>query len=117
MMVVSFRQGVRSVPEAPQINIDIDHGLSDKTLDALMVLSGWADPPPWRAWIEDRDHTSGASFIMVGREDDRDEDMYISRDSGAAGDHDLDMIAAARNYLPILVAEVRRLREQLAATQ
>ena len=60
--------------------------------------------------IEGRDHTSGDSFIMVGRADDRDEDMYVTRDSGPPSRPDLDFIAAARNYLPRLLDEIARLR-------
>jgi len=53
---------------------------------------------------------SGDSFIQVGRNDDRAEDIYVSRDSGIAGPAELDVIAAARTYLPLLVEEVIRLR-------
>jgi hypothetical protein len=60
--------------------------------------------------VEGRDHRSGDSFIMSGAPDDRREDIYLSRDSGPAIAADLDLIAAARTYLPLLVAEVRRLR-------
>jgi hypothetical protein len=84
--------------------------LTDAELDELRRLSERITPPPWRAIIEGRDRTSGDSFIMTGREDDRDEDMYISRDSGLAGPAYLDFIAAARNYLPRLLDEVAELR-------
>jgi len=60
--------------------------------------------------VEGRDHVSGDSFIMVGSSDDRAEDLYVFRDSGPAKPADLDVIAAARSYLPLLVAEIRRLR-------
>jgi hypothetical protein len=56
------------------------------------------------------DHTSGDSFIMIGRADDRDEDMYVTRGSGPASQADLDFIAAARNYLPRLLDEIARLQ-------
>jgi hypothetical protein len=87
-------------------------GLPDGVLDELERLSEQADPPPWRSMVEGRDHLSGDSFIQVGRDDDRDEDIYVSRDSGPAGVGELDLIAAARNYLPALIAEVRRLRAE-----
>jgi hypothetical protein len=45
---------------------------------------------------------------MVG--EPREEDMYVTRDTATASADDLDFIAAARNYLPRLLAEVRRLR-------
>ena len=36
---------------------------------------------------------------------------YVTRDSAPAIPVELDLIAAARTYLPLLVAEVRRLRD------
>ncbi len=60
--------------------------------------------------IEGRDHTSGDSFIMIGPSDDRDEDMYVTRDSGPASPADLDFIAAARDSIPRLLEEINRTR-------
>jgi hypothetical protein len=62
--------------------------------------------------VEGRNHTSGDSFIMVGHEEDADEDMYVSRDSGPAAEADLDFIAAARNFLPRLINEIVELRSR-----
>lgn len=84
--------------------------LDDETLAWLATLSERGDPPPWTASVEGRDHDSGESFIMTGTPDDRREDIYVTRDSGPAIPADLDLIAAARTYLPLLVAEVQRLR-------
>ena len=89
---------------------DVGDELPGSLLDELERLCDRADPAPWRSMVEGRDHSSGDSFIQVGRDDDRDEDMYVSRDSGPAGPAELDVIAAARNYLPVLIAEIRRLR-------
>lgn len=88
----------------------MDDELNDEVLEHLEQLSEAGDPPPWRSMEEGRDHNSGDSFIQIGRDDDRDEDMYVSRDSGPAQTRDLDLIAAARNYLPLLIREIRRLR-------
>jgi len=85
--------------------------LDDETLKRLERLSDRADPPPWRAMVEGRDHFPGDDFILVGADDDRREDIYVSRDSGPADSATLDLITDARNYLPLLVAEVQRLRE------
>jgi len=90
----------------------IEHHVSDAELDELRQLSASAAPAPWRAMVEGRDHSSGDSFIMIGRDDDRDEDMYVSRDSGPASASDLDFIATARNYLPRLIDEIAELRRQ-----
>jgi len=87
-----------------------DQRLSGETLSWLEDLSQRGDPPPWVASWEGRDHLSGDSFIMVGRDGDRREDIYVTRDSGPAVLADLDVIAAARTYLPLLLAEIRRLR-------
>ena len=47
----------------------------------------------------------------TGTPDDRREDVYVTRDSAPAIPVELDLIAAARTYLRVLVAEVRRLRD------
>jgi hypothetical protein len=86
--------------------------LTKAEIDELRRLSEHAAPAPWRAMVEGRDHTSGDSFIMIGREDDRGEDMYVSRDSGPASPADLDFIAAARNYLPRLLDEITKLHSE-----
>lgn len=87
--------------------------LSDAQLLALERLSAGADSGPWRAMVEGRDHTSGDSFIQIGEGADRPPDMYVTRDGAPSAPEDLDLIAAARTALPDLIAEVRRLREQL----
>jgi hypothetical protein len=84
----------------------------DEVLDVLERLSAGCDPPPWRAMVEGRDHESGDSFIQVGADADRGEDIYVTRDSGPAGASFLDLIAAARTYLPLLIEEVREHRDQ-----
>lgn len=79
----------------------------------LMRLSDLGDPPPWSAWVEDRDHAAGDTFIMIGADPDRREDLYLTRDSGPADAAAHDLVAAARNALPILIEEIRRLRSHL----
>jgi hypothetical protein len=87
----ALRQGGRAPDYGLMTNLDLD----DATLDRLMRLSESADPPPWRSSIEDRDHTAGDSFIMIGPDNDRREDMYVSRDSGPASPSTLDLLADA----------------------
>jgi len=73
---------------------------------------------PWEASIEGRDHWSGDNFIRTGGQDDEAPDMYItlsywnSEPPTPAGPAVLDFIAAARQDLPRLIAEVRRLRRE-----
>ena len=84
-------------------------GLTDAELSDLERLTGQASPGPWVASIEGRDHTSGDDVILVGGSPV--EDMYVSWGSGAAvSQSDPDFIAAARNYMPRLLDELRRLR-------
>jgi hypothetical protein len=85
-----------------------DQPLTDAELDTLEQLAASASPRPWIASIEGRDHWSGDNVIFIG--DPREEDMYVHRDTKLASPADLDFIAAARNYVPRLVAELRRLR-------
>jgi hypothetical protein len=65
-----------------------------------------ASAGPWKAMIEGRDHTSGNSFIMTGPENARGNDIELS---GATQD-DHDFVAHARQDVPLLLEEVRRLR-------
>lgn len=52
--------------------------------------------------------------MLIGEGDDRDEDLYLTRDSGVASVADHDLVAVPRNYLDVLIDEVERLREALA---
>jgi len=90
--------------------------VSEEALSKLLLLSGGDGSSSWRSMVEGRDHLAGDSFIMVGTEGERGEDIYITRDSGAAAAATLDLIAAARTYLPALIEEVRRLRAATAAS-
>ena len=87
--------------------------VSEALLQVWEQMSECASLPPWRSMAEGRDHESGDSFIQVSDDDDRYEHVYVSRDSGPAFIADLDFIAAARNYLPVLIEEVHRLRLRL----
>ena len=87
--------------------------LDDEALDRLARLSELGDPPPWTSMVEGRDHDSGDTFIMIGVDRARRADMYLSRDGGPAGVLIHDRVEEARNALPLLIEEVRRLRSQL----
>jgi hypothetical protein len=91
--------------------------LTDEELERLRRLADAASPPPWRAMIEGRDHHAGDNFIMIGREDDRDEDLYLNCDSGPASAADHDFVAAARNYIVPLLDEIDELRRKLDAME
>lgn len=81
--------------------------LTTEELTVLRRLSEGASRSPWRAMVEGRDHTSGDSFIMIGSDDDREADMYVSRDSRPASTADLDFIAGARNHIASLLEEIQ----------
>ena len=78
-----------------------------------------ASPGPWQAFIEGRDHTSGDTIIRMGGLDMSMPDMYVHFSSSGpttvpVPDADLDFIANARQDIPRLVREVRRLRDLLS---
>lgn len=81
--------------------------VTDDDLLQIERLCNAATPGPWRSFIEDRDHESGSSFIQTAGED-----IELSGASNA----DQDFIASARQDVPRLVAEVRRLRRLIATS-
>lgn len=94
--------------------------LLDDDLTAIEARAHAATPGPWEAFVEGRDHLGGDDFIRTGGFDDSAPDLYVSlaysHTPGVtpAGANDLDFIASARQDIPRLVAEIRRLR--LAST-
>jgi hypothetical protein len=83
--------------------------MTDQELQAIQQRYERASPEPWRSMIEGRDHTSGSSFIMTGGPESRGTDIELS----GATTEDQDFIAHARQDIPRLVAEIRRLRALL----
>ncbi len=63
---------------------------------------------PWKAYIEGRDHTSGSHVIITGvKSGDYGEAFEID---GARAD-DYDFIANAKQDIPRLIEEIRRLKK------
>ncbi len=67
----------------------------------------------WKSYVEGRDHESGDSFIMTGVDkgeniwsSSRQQDIYLSGATVA----DQDFIAHAREDIPKLLAEIKRLK-------
>jgi hypothetical protein len=85
--------------------------LSEDELQAIENRVAAARPRPWKSFVEGRDHSSGSSFIMVGEGEHRGEDIELTGTTIA----DQDFIAAARQDVPRLVAEIRELRHLLDA--
>jgi hypothetical protein len=85
--------------------------LSDQELAELERLTAAATPAPWVAHIEAEEPTGGGSMIgLDGLAGDFPPDMYVLHDRKTAPSADIKFVAAARNYMPRLLAEVRRLR-------
>ncbi|MEV7211476.1 hypothetical protein AB0O31_00065 [Kitasatospora cineracea] len=104
--------------------MSMNEALTDVELDAMEGRIAGATPGPWAALLETRRGIGGASCIQVGPGvAEQDDEMYLSRFIGGRevlgpdrqSDADLDFIAAAREDMPRLVAEVRRLRGLLVA--
>jgi hypothetical protein len=77
-------------------------------LEKIEALAAHASPAPWIAFSGLA--IGGPDFIRIGGDDDSQPDMYVEHDGNPAPVADLDFIAAARNYVPRLVAEIRRFR-------
>jgi len=74
-----------------------------------------ASPGPWKSLIEGRDVESGDSFIMTGVAEGEDiwsekrgEDIYLTGATTA----DQDFIAHAREDIPKLISEIKRLKSK-----
>ncbi len=78
--------------------------MTDDELNGIRDRCDRASPGPWRAWVEGRDHTSGSSMVQTGSDD---------IEMSGATEADYDFIAHARQDIPKLLAEVRRLRALL----
>jgi hypothetical protein len=85
--------------------------IPDEELAAIDARANAATPGPWWPWVEGRDGTSGDTFIGRGLDGSRHSDLYLTTDQGDdLRPEDVDFIAHARQDIPRLVAEVRRLR-------
>lgn len=87
---------------------NINH-ITDEELQAIQLRCDAATPGPWKSFIEGRDHQSGSNFIMTGEEDSRNEDIELT----GASEADQDFIAHARQDIPRLLEEIKRLKELL----
>ena len=77
--------------------------MTESELNEIDNRCNKATKGPWKSMIEGRDHSSGDSFIMTAGED-----IYISN---PLLDNNQDFIANARQDIPKLIAEIRKLRE------
>jgi hypothetical protein len=118
------RGEIRSVgrDDRPVAERMADFPLSPLELNTIERRADEASPGPWESFIERCDHLAGDDFIRTGGYDDDGPDMYVTLAGGrvgsepvSAGCNDLDFIAGARQDVPRLIAEVRRLSKRLSS--
>ena len=80
--------------------------MTEKELNEIEERTNNAQKGLWKAFIEGRDHTSGSSFIMTGVGTERGNDIELC----GATESDYDFIANAKQDIPKLIAEIRRLK-------
>jgi len=80
--------------------------ISEAELKEILDRCKAATAGPWESFVEGRDHFGGDHFIRRGGLDDSVEDRYIT----AWRLEHQHFIAAAREDIPRLVAEIRRMR-------
>ena len=85
--------------------------MKEEELEEIAKRSNAARKGPWISFIEGRDFTSGSSFIRIGSQDNRGSDIELIGATAA----DQDFIAAARQDIPKLLEEIRRLKELVKA--
>lgn len=83
--------------------------MTDEELNAIGQRCSCARPGPWISFVEGRDHHSGSSFIMVGEGKQRTDDIECVGATVA----DQDFIAHAREDIPRLIEEIRKLRASI----
>ena len=80
--------------------------MTDEEIREIERRCNEATPAPWQSFIEGRDHLGGSDFIRTGGLDDACPDIYLTQATHA----DQDFIAHARQDIPALIAEIRRLK-------
>jgi len=91
----------------------MDEHITDGELAEIEDRERNSSTGPWRSWVEGRDGESGDSFIMIGAGESRQADMYITRDDGIGSVADLDFIAHAKQDIPRLIEEIKRLKGKI----
>jgi hypothetical protein len=92
-----------------------------KELSAIEWRVAAATPGPWVGWMESRHGIGGTSFIQLRVDAEEDDEIYLTRATSgrevvgvdAWTDADIEFIAGARQDVPRLVNEFRRLRAVL----
>lgn len=95
--------------------------LTQDAIDAIEARAGRASPPPWVKSCHGQEQASGSRWWSVDIGYHTQQTLMTSRRqvcrimaSTEQGDHDASFIAHARDDVPALVVEVRRLRSLVA---
>ncbi|MEU9127813.1 hypothetical protein AB0D08_06815 [Kitasatospora sp. NPDC048540] len=105
--------------------MESDELLSEEELSAIEQRVAAATPGPWVGWMESRHGIGGTSFIQLRAEAEEDDENYLTHAIGgrevvgadAQTDVDIEFIAGARQDVPRMVNEIRRLRAALAGSE
>ncbi|MFJ1755956.1 hypothetical protein [Kitasatospora sp. NPDC088134] len=105
--------------------MESDEVLPEEELSAIERRVAAATPGPWIGWMESRRGIGGTSFIQLQADAEEDDEIYLTRFTGGVevcGGHsqtdaDIEFIAGARQDVPRLVNEIRRLRTALDQAQ
>jgi hypothetical protein len=82
-----------------------DTSLTDADIQAIEQRLERATPGPWIEHLEKRDEISGSDVIATA-----DQDIYLP----GASEADYIFVANARQDIPRLLAEIRRLRREIS---
>ena len=82
--------------------------LDEERLAAIAARADAAASGPWRPMLEGRDHSSGSSCIRT---------LLGGIDLDGASDADIDFMAHARQDVPYLISELRRVAEILKSAR
>lgn len=82
--------------------------ITEEELRQIEQRANQAQPGPWKAFVEGRDHQSGSDFIMTGTGGQRGADIEMTGATIA----DYDFIAHARQDIPRLINEIRELKSK-----
>jgi len=83
--------------------------MTDSELEKILDRVKKTSHSSWKSFVEGRDFTSGSSFIMTNTGDERGRDIELI----GASEADQDFIAAAKEDIPKLIAEIYRLKKLL----
>ena len=87
--------------------------ISDDELNLIKQRCDKATKGPWISYVEGRDHSSGSNFIMTGDENNRGDEIELI---GGTID-DQEFIAHARQDIPRLINEIKRLKKLIVDIQ